>query len=274
MWGRALAGEQAPTAAAAAAAAPPPPPQPPPWQAGRQQQHPYHQQHSALAVVRERHSSGGGGGGGGGGGCGGGGGWGDSSSSSSSSSESWCVAAAVLLQWERTRAPLSQEAKIAATSSGTSGQLHSQQADPASVRFSYGSRMERFEQFRFSVPCTCAFQHSLKGWHGFGCGSVPEKRLQPFQFRFRFLERSLGSDSSSLRFRFSPCEKDSLLARKLPQHLSSHDFRNKEASQNWKSFGPTSRIQNLGQALEALQNQSFECGHAQPESNSSGGSQA
>ena len=45
----------------------------------------------------------------------------------------------------------------------------------APVQFCYGSRMERFERFRFSVPTVprgfLYISVQLKGWHGSGFGS-------------------------------------------------------------------------------------------------------
>ena len=77
----------------------------------------------------------------------------------------------------------------------------------APVRFGYGSGVERFERFRFSVPAVPLRKR-------FFCVSVQFNRKGRFRFRFRFLENGSGgsgsafgfgkngSDGSGSRFRF------------------------------------------------------------------------
>ena len=83
----------------------------------------------------------------------------------------------------------------------------SQQGGPGSVRFRYGSGVERFERFRFSVPAVPLQER-------FFCVSVQFNRKGRCRFRFRFLENGSGgsgsafgfgkngSDGSGSRFRF------------------------------------------------------------------------
>ena len=77
----------------------------------------------------------------------------------------------------------------------------------ASVRFGYGSRMERFKQFRFSVS-------AVPLGKGFSAHVSKVQGMAQFQFRFRFLKNGSngsssafgswknGSDGSGFRFQF------------------------------------------------------------------------
>ena len=65
------------------------------------------------------------------------------------------------------------------------------QGGPGSVRFGYGSGVERFKRFRFSVP-------AVPLQKGFFCISVQFNRKGRFRFRFRFLEN--GSSGSAFGF--------------------------------------------------------------------------
>ena len=75
------------------------------------------------------------------------------------------------------------------------------QGGPGSVRFGYGSGVERFERFRFSVPAVplqkgfffVSVQFNRKGRFRF---RFRLKRFPRFRFRFRFREKRFQ------RFRF------------------------------------------------------------------------
>ena len=60
----------------------------------------------------------------------------------------------------------------------------------ASVRFGYGSGVERFERFRFSVP-------AVPLQNGFSLFSVQFDRKGRLRFRFRFLENGSGGSGSA-----------------------------------------------------------------------------
>ena len=76
----------------------------------------------------------------------------------------------------------------------TSTQKHSSQGGHGSVPFGYGSCMERFRWFRFSVPAV-PLQTRLF------CVSVQFNRKGRFRFRLRFRDDGSGSSGSEIRFR-------------------------------------------------------------------------
>ena len=67
------------------------------------------------------------------------------------------------------------------------------QGGPGSVRFGYGSGMERFKRFRFSVLAVPL----QKGFFGV---SVEFNRKGRFRFWFRFLENGSGGSGCSFGF--------------------------------------------------------------------------
>ena len=72
--------------------------------------------------------------------------------------------------------------------------LSKSQGGPGSVRFGYGSGVERFERFRFSVPAVPL----QKG--KFLCFSKQFNGKGRFRFRFRFLENGSGGSGSAFGF--------------------------------------------------------------------------
>ena len=65
------------------------------------------------------------------------------------------------------------------------------------MRFGYSSGVERFEQFRFSVP---AVPQQILSKTGFSLFSVQFDRKGRFRFRFRFLEHGSGGSGSAFGF--------------------------------------------------------------------------